>query len=122
MNDLAFASVPTLRRVLVLSAAGINSGGLWASCSPKVPTFKSTDITGATFAQGLKLTDHTGQYSFKLCYCNVEGGTSTSYTMDHSAGKYVFDTKGRVRLFFSFGTEAGVIPEDIFTLLKSMKG
>jgi len=41
--------------------------------------------------------------------------------MDHSAGKYVFDTEGRVRLFSSYGTEPAVIAEDILTLLSAMK-
>lgn len=198
------------RTVLALSTAWLAAGGLLAGCSPKAPTFKSTDITGATFAQDLKLTDHTGQSrtmadfrgkavvvffgftqcpdvcptsmttlaevkrlmgdqgkrlqvlfitvdperdtlpllkeymtnfdptflalrpepavlkavadSFKIYYRKAEGSTPTSYTMDHSAGKYVFDTEGRVRLFSSYGTEPAVIAEDILTLLNSMKG
>ncbi len=60
--------------------------------------------------------------SFKIYYRKAEGSTPTSYTMNHSAGKYVFDTEGRVRLFSSHGTEPGVIAEDILTLLKSMEG
>jgi protein SCO1/2 len=33
-----------------------------AGCSPQAPSFKSTDITGAAFAQDLNmLTDHTGR-------------------------------------------------------------
>lgn len=56
---------------------------------------------------------------FKVYYKRVEGRTPTSYTMDHSAGKYIFDTQGRVRLFSSYGTEAAVIAQDIKTLLKS---
>ena len=60
--------------------------------------------------------------NFKIHYNKVEGATPTSYTMDHSAGKYVFDTAGAVRLFSSYGTEPSVIAEDILKLLKSMKG
>jgi len=56
---------------------------------------------------------------FKVYYKKVEGRTPTSYTMDHSAGKYVFDSQGRVRLFSSYGTEAAVIAQDIKTLLAS---
>ena len=33
---------------------------------------------------------------FKIYYKQVPGSTPTSYTMDHSAGKYIFDTQGRV--------------------------
>jgi len=42
--------------------------------------------------------------------------------MDHSAGKYVFDTNSAIRLFSSYGTEPAVIAEDILSLLNSMEG
>ena len=57
--------------------------------------------------------------SFKIYYRKVDGPTPTSYTMDHSAGKYVFDNEGRVRLFSSYGTDAATIAADINTLLSS---
>ncbi|MFP8833954.1 SCO family protein [Hydrogenophaga sp. XSHU_21] len=197
------------RSVLALSASWLATSGLLAGCSPQAPTFKSTDITGASFAQDFKLTDHTGQVrtmadfrgkavvvffgftqcpdvcptsmttladvkrlmgsrgeqlqvlfitvdperdtlpllkeymsnfdpsflalrpeptelktvadQFKITFRKVEGQTPTSYTMDHSAGKYVFDRNGAVRLYSSYGTEAAVLAEDILTLLKSME-
>jgi protein SCO1/2 len=56
---------------------------------------------------------------FKVYYKRVEGKTPTSYSMDHSAGKYIFDTEGRVRLFSNYGKEATVIAKDIQTLLES---
>lgn len=56
---------------------------------------------------------------FKIYYKKVDGRTATSYTMDHSAGKYIFDTAGRVRLFSQYGSEAKVIAADIETLLKN---
>ena len=34
--------------------------------------------------------------AFKVYYRKVPGKTPTSYTMDHSAGKYIFDTMGKV--------------------------
>ena len=55
--------------------------------------------------------------AFKVYYRKVPGKTPTSYTMDHSAGKYIFDTMGKVRLFSSYGTEAKVIASDIKKLL-----
>ncbi|WP_138517118.1 SCO family protein [Rhodoferax bucti] len=55
--------------------------------------------------------------SFKVYYRKVPGKTPTSYTMDHSAGKYIFDATGKVRLFSSYGTEAKVIASDIKKLL-----
>jgi protein SCO1/2 len=55
---------------------------------------------------------------FKLYYKKVEGKTQTSYSMDHSAGKFIFDTQGQVRLFSQYGTEASVLKDDIQKLLK----
>ena len=56
---------------------------------------------------------------FKIYYKKQEGKTSTSYTMDHSAGSYVFDTQGNVRLYSRYGSGAKVLAQDIQTLLKT---
>ncbi|HOZ64863.1 MAG TPA: SCO family protein [Burkholderiaceae bacterium] len=56
---------------------------------------------------------------FKIYFKKVPGSTPTSYTMDHSAGKYIFDTEGRVRLFSANGTDAATIASDIKILLSA---
>lgn len=56
---------------------------------------------------------------FKIYYKKQEGKTPTSYTMDHSAGSYVFDTQGNVRLYSRYGSGAQVLAQDIQTLLKT---
>jgi protein SCO1 len=55
---------------------------------------------------------------FKIYYKKVEGKTPGSYTMDHSAGSYVLDTQGRVRLFTRYGSGAAALAQDIKLLLK----
>ena len=55
---------------------------------------------------------------FKVYYKKVEGRTPTSYTMDHSAGSYVFDTKGQLRLFTRYGSGAAALAGDLRQLLK----
>jgi protein SCO1 len=57
---------------------------------------------------------------FKIYYKKVAGPTPTSYTMDHSAGKYIFDTEGRVRVFSAYGTDAATIASDIQALLSTI--
>jgi len=189
-------------RVALASAVGVP---VLMACSPEVTPFKSTDVTGATFAQDFRLKDHHGKLrtladfkgkivvtffgftqcpdvcptsmttmtevkrllgdqgerlqvlfitvdperdtqallkeymasfdpgfialrperdelkdvaaAFKIYYKKVPGSTPTSYTMDHSAGKYIFDTEGRVRLFSAYGTDAATIASDIQILL-----
>lgn len=56
---------------------------------------------------------------YKVYYKKVDGKTPTSYTMDHSAGSYVYDTQGRLRLFTRYGTGAQVLASDIALLLKN---
>ena len=58
---------------------------------------------------------------FKVYYKKVEGRTETSYTMDHSAGSYVYDTQGRLRLFTRYGTGAPALAADIRVLLKQAR-
>jgi len=54
---------------------------------------------------------------FKVFFNKVPGKTDTSYTMDHTAGSYVFDAKGRVRLFTRHGTGAQALADDLKILL-----
>lgn len=54
---------------------------------------------------------------FKVFYMKVPGKTETSYTMDHTAGSYVFDTQGRVRLFVRYGAGPKAVADDIKKLL-----
>jgi protein SCO1 len=56
---------------------------------------------------------------FKIYYKKVDGKTPGSYTMDHSAGSYVFDTQGRVRLYNRYGSGAETLATDIRLLLKT---
>ena len=57
--------------------------------------------------------------SFKIYYKKVDGKTPTSYTMDHSAGNYVYDTKGQLRLFTRYGSDPKGLTNDIRVLLKT---
>lgn len=56
---------------------------------------------------------------FKIYFKKVDGKTPTSYTMDHSAGSYVYDTKGQLRLFTRYGSGPKVLASDIRLLLKN---
>jgi protein SCO1/2 len=55
---------------------------------------------------------------FKVYYKKVDGKTPTSYTMDHSAGSYVYDTQGRIRLYNRYGSGAKSLADDVALLLK----
>jgi protein SCO1/2 len=55
---------------------------------------------------------------FKMYYKKVDGRTATSYSIDHSAGSYIYDTQGRLRLFSRYGSGAEGLTQDIKLLLK----
>ena len=53
---------------------------------------------------------------FKVFYAK-SGVTADGYSMDHTAGSYVFDPKGQIRLFVRHGKGAAPIAQDIKHLL-----
>ncbi len=54
---------------------------------------------------------------FKVFFAKAPGKTETSYTVDHTAGSYVFDAQGRVRLFTRYGSGAQALADDLKVLL-----
>lgn len=54
---------------------------------------------------------------FKVFYQKVPGKTPGSYTMDHTAGSYVFDPEGHIRLFVRHGQGPDPIVHDLKLLL-----
>ena len=55
---------------------------------------------------------------YKIYYKKVDGKTPTSYTMDHSAASYVYDTQGRLRLYTRYGSGIPALLSDVQLLLK----
>ena len=55
---------------------------------------------------------------YKIYYKKVETGSAGNYTMDHSAGTYVYDTSGRLRLYARYGLGPQALSQDISKLLE----
>ena len=55
---------------------------------------------------------------FHVYYKKVDGKTPTSYTMDHSAANFIYDTKGRLRLYSRFDAGPQALASDLRLLLK----
>jgi protein SCO1/2 len=55
---------------------------------------------------------------FKIYYKKVEGAKPSNYTLDHSAGTYIYDAEGRLRLYARYGLGAPALTADIQRLLK----
>ena len=54
---------------------------------------------------------------FKVFFAKAAGKTETSYTIDHTAGSYVLDAGGRIRLFVRYGVGAEALAADLKQLL-----
>jgi|UniRef100_UPI0040470B54 protein SCO1 len=55
---------------------------------------------------------------YKIYYKKVPGTTPGSYTMDHTAGSYVFDQEGRLRLYVKHEQGPDTLAQDLKELLK----
>ena len=54
---------------------------------------------------------------FKVFFAKVPGKNGEGYTIDHTAGSFIFDAQGKVRLFTRYGSGAEGLKSDIQTLL-----
>ena len=54
---------------------------------------------------------------FRVFYKKQPGSTPTTYTVDHSAGSYVYDPQGRLRLYIKHGEKPEVIANDLKLLI-----
>jgi protein SCO1 len=55
---------------------------------------------------------------FKVFYARGKGATPETYTVDHTAGSYLYDPQGRLRLFSKYGMKPEDLTSDIKQLLK----
>jgi protein SCO1/2 len=81
--------------------------------SQYVPAFDKRFIALRGDADALAATAK----DFKVIYQKQPGATPGSYTMDHSAGTYIYDPQGRLRLYVSYGQGPDVFTHDIKALL-----
>jgi protein SCO1/2 len=107
----------------LLGADGERLQGLFVSIDPERDTPEIMKEYMAAFDPSfLALYPAPGQLPelakrFRIYYKKVPGATPTSYSMDHTAGSYVYDPQGRVRLYHRYGTGAQALADDIRKLL-----
>jgi protein SCO1/2 len=54
---------------------------------------------------------------FRVFFQKQAGKTAEGYTMDHSAGTYIYDQRGRLRLYAKYGEGADALVHDLRLLL-----
>jgi protein SCO1 len=106
----------------MLGPDGDRVQGIFVTLDPERDTPEVLGAYAKGFDAGLvalrgtpEQTKTTAQH-FKVFFSRVAGKTLTSYTIDHTAGSFVFDREGKVRLFVRHGAK----PEDLAADLKRL--
>ena len=116
LNDIA-----QMRKALGEQGARIQP--IFVTVDPQRDTPELIKAYAANFGEdvvglrGDEAQTKTTAQEFKVFYSKVAGKTAETYTMDHTAGAWVFDTQGRVRLFMRHGQSAEAMKADISRLL-----
>ena len=113
MREVMALLGPDADRVQVLFVSIDPARDTQALLAQYVPAFDARFL-------GLRGTDaETAEVAreFKIYYKKVDGSDPAHYTMDHSAGLYILDATGRMRLFVRYGQQPGPIAADLKTLL-----
>jgi protein SCO1/2 len=55
--------------------------------------------------------------TFKIYYAKQQEQGQQGYSFDHSAGVYVYDRKGKIRIYMKYGQKPDEIAHDLATLL-----
>ena len=106
-----------------LGAAGQDVQGIFISVDPKRDTPALLKAYVESFDPGFVALRGTPEQTtatakeFKVFFAQVPGKTEGSYSVDHTAGSYVFDRQGKVRLFVRYGSGAEALAADLKTLL-----
>ena len=106
-----------------LGADGERVQGVFVSVDPERDTPEILKAYMASFDPGFVALRGTAQQTqaaareFKVFFAKVPGKSEGSYTVDHTAGTYVFDTQGRLRLFMRYGAGAEALRHDVKLLL-----
>ena len=106
-----------------LGAAGADVQGVFVTIDPErdTPALLKAYVAnfGTDFVALRGDLDQTkaAAKNFKVFYSKVPGSTPETYTMDHTAGSYVFDRQGHVRLFTRYGSGAEALASDLKILL-----
>lgn len=106
-----------------LGADGDRVQGIFITVDPErdeAPMLKAyMDNFGAGFValRGTPEETKAVAKAFKVFYAKVPGSKEDSYSMDHTAGSYIFDAKGKVRLFTRYGSGAEALTSDLKALL-----
>ena len=106
-----------------LGADGARVQGLFVTVDPERDTAQVAKDYVASFdpsfvaLRGSADDTKAAAKEFKVFFAKVPGKTATSYTVDHTAGLYVIDPAGKVRLFVRNGGGVEALTADLRAIL-----
>ena len=106
-----------------LGADGDKVQGIFVTIDPERDTAALLKTYLASFDPsfvGLRGSEEQTQAAakeFKVFFAKVPGKTPETYTMDHTAASFIFDTEGRVRVYARYGAGAQPLADDVKLLL-----
>lgn len=106
-----------------MGAQGDKLQGVFATVDPERDTPEVLKAYVGNFDPGMVALTGTPEQvaamakDFKVYYKKVEGTQPGIYTMDHTAGLYIYDPQGRLRIYQRYGAGAQSLAEDALTLL-----
>lgn len=106
-----------------LGAAGGKVKVLFVTLDPEHDTPEVLSAYMASFGRdfialrGTPAQTAAAAREFKVYFAKASSAPGTSDTLDHSAGSFLFDPQGRVRLFHRYGSGADALKHDIQQLL-----
>ncbi len=106
-----------------LGADGERVQGIFVTIDPERDTPEVLKAYVANFDAGFVALRGTPEETrdvakrFRIFYAKVPGQTEGSYTMDHTAGSYIYDAQGRLRLFTRYGAGKEAMVNDLKLLL-----
>ncbi len=106
-----------------LGADGEHVQGVFISVDPERDTPEVLAGYVASFGPGFVALRGTPEQTqaaareFKVFYAKAPGRSEGHYTVDHTAGTYILDAQGRLRLFMRYGAGADALRHDVKLLL-----
>lgn len=107
----------------LLGKEGDRVQGIFVTLDPERDTPQILKAYVASFDPGFVALRGTPEQTaavakeFKVFFAKSPGKAPGSYTVDHTAGSYLFDPKGKVRVFERYGSSAEILAADVRALL-----
>lgn len=112
----------------ILGSQGERLQGIFVSLDPDRDTPEVLRAYAEAFDPKMVALTGSGEQitavakDFKVFFKKVEGKQPSSYTLDHSAGIYMYDPQGQLRAYHRYGQGAQALAKDAKALMDEVAG